>query len=285
MAELGERISECRQNVNMTQEELAAKLGVTAQAVSKWERRQSYPDIFTFAQLCKVLHVSADLLLETECNNFSETNNSKFNDEIRRVLRLSEEPLALIFGEALVELFMKQPYEEHIEKQRKILAGSGILMPLVRIKDEIALYPKEFMILSYHRVLYSEQIEVIAENTLQYMTEKLAQVVKDNYGYILNRDIVRNLIDNLQIEYPALITGVVPEKISYGMLQKVLTGLLERGDGLCYMVKTIEIMEEELKKNPDISVDELVHAVANEIEHEDNFWVVMRKRDNEILAI
>lgn len=39
---LGERISEYRQNNSMTQEEMAVKLGVTPQAVSKWERGVSH---------------------------------------------------------------------------------------------------------------------------------------------------------------------------------------------------------------------------------------------------
>lgn len=278
MPELGERISQGRQDANMTQEELAAKLGVTAQAVSKWERNQSYPDIVTFSQLCRVLQISADLLLETECSNFSESNDSRINDEVRRVLRWSGEPLALVFGRTLVELFMNGDYQQYIEEERKKLAGSGILMPLVHIRDNLELYPDEFMVLSYHRVLYSERTGTAGKDTLQHMVKTMSEVVKEHYGYILNRDIVRSIIENLRIEYPALITGVVPEKIPYGLLQKVMAGLLERGDGLCYMVKTVEIVEEELEKDPGASAEELVNAVAAEIEREDNFYVVMAKR-------
>ena len=42
---LGSRIAELRRKKNMTQEELAAELGVTPQAVSKWENDLSCPDI------------------------------------------------------------------------------------------------------------------------------------------------------------------------------------------------------------------------------------------------
>lgn len=48
MQNIGIRISQYRQNRNLTQEELAVKIGVTSQAVSKWERGQSLPDIITF---------------------------------------------------------------------------------------------------------------------------------------------------------------------------------------------------------------------------------------------
>ena len=45
LEQLGTKISQCRQNKNMTQEELARRLGITPQALSKWERNLSYPDI------------------------------------------------------------------------------------------------------------------------------------------------------------------------------------------------------------------------------------------------
>ena len=49
---LGSKILECRQNRGMTQEELAGRIGVTPQALSKWERGQSLPDVTLLADLC-----------------------------------------------------------------------------------------------------------------------------------------------------------------------------------------------------------------------------------------
>ena len=45
LMQIGLRLSNCRQDRNMTQEELAGRLGITPQAVSKWERGASLPDI------------------------------------------------------------------------------------------------------------------------------------------------------------------------------------------------------------------------------------------------
>ena len=63
MAELGKTISALRKKNNMTQEELASRLGVSAQAVSKWENDISCPDIYMLPQLASVFGVTVDALL------------------------------------------------------------------------------------------------------------------------------------------------------------------------------------------------------------------------------
>jgi len=63
---LGKRIVFHRKKLGMTQDRLAEALGVTAQAVSKWENDQSCPDISTLPRLARILGVSTDTLLGME---------------------------------------------------------------------------------------------------------------------------------------------------------------------------------------------------------------------------
>ena len=60
---IGNRISKYRREKGLTQEELAVKLGVSSQAVSKWENDASCPDISLLPQLCRTLGISTDELL------------------------------------------------------------------------------------------------------------------------------------------------------------------------------------------------------------------------------
>ena len=60
---MGKRIADLRKQKGMTQEQLAQQLGVTAQAVSKWENDLSCPDISILPQLAEVLGVTTDELL------------------------------------------------------------------------------------------------------------------------------------------------------------------------------------------------------------------------------
>ncbi|MCH5340968.1 MAG: helix-turn-helix transcriptional regulator [Acetatifactor sp.] len=55
---IGERIQEYRKSANLTQEEFAAKVGVTRQAVSKWELDKAYPDLDKLADICGIFQVS-----------------------------------------------------------------------------------------------------------------------------------------------------------------------------------------------------------------------------------
>lgn len=63
MMKINEQIAFLRKQKGLTQEELANMLGVTNQAVSKWESAQCCPDIQTLPELAKILEVSTDELL------------------------------------------------------------------------------------------------------------------------------------------------------------------------------------------------------------------------------
>lgn len=63
---LSKRVADARKAKNMTQMELADRLGVSYQAVSNWERSQSMPDIDKYATLAEVLGISINDLLGSE---------------------------------------------------------------------------------------------------------------------------------------------------------------------------------------------------------------------------
>ena len=63
---LGKRIAQHRKRLKLTQEQLAESLGVTAQAVSKWENDQSCPDITMLPKLAQLFGVTVDSLLGNE---------------------------------------------------------------------------------------------------------------------------------------------------------------------------------------------------------------------------
>lgn len=60
---IGAFIAQTRKDLNMSQKELADKLGVTDRAVSKWETGRSMPDLSLLQPLCRVLKTDVNSLL------------------------------------------------------------------------------------------------------------------------------------------------------------------------------------------------------------------------------
>ena len=61
---IGQFIAKCRKGQNLTQEQLAEKLGISKNAVSKWERGQSYPDFQRLVMLSDYFNMTLDELVK-----------------------------------------------------------------------------------------------------------------------------------------------------------------------------------------------------------------------------
>ncbi len=107
MKTLGKKISELRKQRDMTQDELAEKMGVSSQAVSKWENDLSIPDLPILISLSEFFHVSLDDLVKEKDSMVQlvkESERKNINDMFLRVNVDSKEgdrvrvnlPLALV---------------------------------------------------------------------------------------------------------------------------------------------------------------------------------------------
>ena len=86
MNNLGERLFKLRRDKKLSQEEVADKLNVTRQTVSKWETDQSLPDFDKVVPLCELYGITPDELF-IELKEKETTKNSEF------VIDLEEEKL------------------------------------------------------------------------------------------------------------------------------------------------------------------------------------------------
>lgn len=276
---IGKRIAECRRSKGFTQDELANRLGVTPQALSKWEKGISSPDVSMFFMICEILGVSSDFLIGLNNKSITENGDVIIQNEIWNNLRQGLEPLELIFGEDIVPIFIDNEFIDKIAELRLQLSREGILMPIVCVKDQLCLKSNEIMILAYQNVLYSEEINLINENTLDYIIEKLGQVVRNKYAEIINVDILSDMLNNLKTKYPVLINQIEFNKIPYGLILDVVKAFINRGNGMIYLPKIIEIIECEKRENDYITTVELVEKVCNQLEKKDNIWVVLGTRE------
>ena len=86
---LADKIMEERKKLGLSQEELAEKLSVSRQSVSKWEGAQSVPDINRILQMAEIFGVSTDYLLRDEMEKKPEKEalceEVKSDKKVRRV--------------------------------------------------------------------------------------------------------------------------------------------------------------------------------------------------------
>lgn len=119
----GQRFQRLRKNANLTQEDVATKLNITAQAVSKWENDVSAPDISVLVEISDILGVTLnDLLGKTvETHLVPEGQRKKKDDMFFRIKVIGGDgdkvnvnlPLALV----------------------KVFVDSGADMPQINGKD------------------------------------------------------------------------------------------------------------------------------------------------------
>ena len=81
---LGERLYQYRKNVNLSQDTLAEKVGVTRQTISKWETDQSTPEFSKIAILCETFGITPNELVYGETGEVKESGNLAEIEEKKR---------------------------------------------------------------------------------------------------------------------------------------------------------------------------------------------------------
>lgn len=87
--ELANRLYEYRKQSGLSQEELAEKLGISRQSVSKWERAESCPDTDNLIELAKIYNVSLDTLVNLNANKEEVQENKE--KEVPYIIKINRE--------------------------------------------------------------------------------------------------------------------------------------------------------------------------------------------------
>ncbi len=314
--EMGTNIKIARQNKNMTQDELAERLAITSQAISKWERNISLPDVGMLEEICRVLEISADFLLGIEEQETSEKLDLSIGKRIQMyrtrkkmsledmamqlnvtsaqaaaweecadapdtsmveplcsVLGITEdalfgkvrsvykeqnesilnsinnsmvaEPLVLIFSSDITPIVCDGLETDFVEKTRySILFRKGVLIPTIRLMDDAELAENNYQILIYGKVVKNGTINKNESDSYQKMILDVVAVCEENYADVLNKSMVKTMVDNLKEKYPGVADDLVPERISYLQLLRHLQDRLRKGESIYDLIHILEELEE-----------------------------------------
>lgn len=84
---LGNSLFHARKKCGLSQEEVAEKLGVSRQTISKWETNETVPDIYQSKKMAKLYHIALDDLIEfdvelSEIQEIIEKTDEKIEERI-----------------------------------------------------------------------------------------------------------------------------------------------------------------------------------------------------------
>lgn len=149
---LGSRIAEYRRAKGITQDQLAEYMGVSSQAVSKWENDLSCPDITLLPKLADYFGITIDKLLRGESSNTVQVVSERERKDINKMLlKISVNssvgdiikinlPLSLV--KAGLEVGMQMPQISGNDALKNIdfnailmAAESGVIGKLVEVKS------------------------------------------------------------------------------------------------------------------------------------------------------
>ena len=83
----GENLKLIRKSKKMSQEQLAEKVNVSRQSVSKWETGDAYPEMSNILELCKIFNIKINDLIHTDMSDISSLDEEvimnlvKFNEQ------------------------------------------------------------------------------------------------------------------------------------------------------------------------------------------------------------
>lgn len=78
--EIGKFIAKCRKEKNLTQIQLAEKLGVTDKSISRWENGKTMPDMSLYEPLCRILDIHISELLYAK--RMTNSDKIKYSDNL-----------------------------------------------------------------------------------------------------------------------------------------------------------------------------------------------------------
>ncbi len=243
-----------------------------------------------------------------------ETEVAPVEENIEGYLQV--DPIEIEIGYGLISLVDEQQggnLFQKISSTRKFLALEyGVLIPPVRVRDNLQLEPNEYIIkikgntvasyeiypgrylamnpgnakdvpdgiptqdpafglesywVSAEEKQKAELLDFTVVDSISVLSTHLQETLKKNFDKILSRQAVKQLLENLKKDYPAVIEDINPETLSLGTIQKVLQNLLKELIPIKDLVQILEALIDYSKvtKNIDVLTEYVRHSIGESI--------------------
>lgn len=263
---LADKIIEERKKNGWSQEELASKLGVSRQAVSKWESAGSIPDLQRILQMSELFGVTTDYLLKDEIeeerlNEYVETKTIKVSmEEANQYLDMKSRGSKIVANATSLCILSPVPLivvgkmtEDHT------LVGFGLVFLLILVAIAVYLFVNYGLHESHMQHLEKESFET------EYGVSGMVRERREQYESTFTRNIAIGVVLCILSVIPTIMAGVMEVEdymsgISVGLLLIIVSigvNILIRADMIKSSYDTLlqegEYTKEEkhLKKKTD----------------------------------
>ncbi len=229
---------------------------------------------------------------------------------------LQVDPVEIEIGYGLISLVDEKQggnLFQKISSTRKYIALEyGVLIPPVRVRDNLQLEPNEYIIkikgnvvaayeiypdmflamnpgnvteklggiitkdpafnlssywISREEKDKAELLEYTVVDSISVLSTHLQETLKKNFDKILTRQAVKQLLENLKKEYPAVVEDINSDTLTLGMIEKVLQNLLRELIPIKDLVQILEALIDYSKvtKNIDVLTEYVRHSMGDTI--------------------
>lgn len=207
---LADKIIEERKKNGWSQEEFASKLGVSRQAVSKWESAGSIPDLQRILQMSELFGVTTDYLLKDEIeeeplNEYTETNTIKVSmEEANQYLDMKSKGSRIVANATSLCILSPVPLivlgtmtEDHI------LIGFSLVLLLVLVAIAVYLFVNYGLRESHMQHLEKESFET------EYGVSGMVRERREQYEPTFTRNIAIGVVLCILSVIPTIMAGVM----------------------------------------------------------------------------
>lgn len=252
--------------------------------------------------------------LALQANKPEEIISTQTEEKVEQYLQV--DPIEVEIGYGLISLVDESQggnlFQKITATRKYIALEYGILVPPVRVRDNLQLEPNQYIIKIKGNVVSAFEIytdRFLAMNpghvsedlkgipttdpafgmpaywissqekdradllgytvvdSISVLSTHLQETLKKNFEKILSRQAVKNLIENLKKEYPAIVEDVNPDALPLGSVQKVLQNLLRELIPVKDLALILEALIDYSKvtKNIDVLTEYVRHTLGETI--------------------
>ena len=244
---LADKIMDLRKKNGWSQEELAEKLNVSRQAVSKWEGAQSIPDMGRIIQLSELFGVSTDYLLKDELEQTVESQETTPDSLIRTVsmeeanafLKTKEENarrvalavMLCILSPAALILLGGAREAGMINWSDNTVGGVGLIILILMVLPAVGLFVASWQRISRFEYLEKEPVETL------YGVTGMVRERKEKFQPVHSRHMILGILLCIASTIPLFVSLIFDEEGSFVQVAGLAAILLLAAVGVLLIVR------------------------------------------------